>query len=73
MAKLVCGINKPNKQTVLPQSSVPSLWSTTKVGKVRGLGGKLGDYLISQLGCDLMSDLGKFSERELVSQLGKTG
>ncbi|CAL8122536.1 unnamed protein product [Orchesella dallaii] len=74
LAKLVCGINKPNKQTVLPHRSVPQLWSSTKVSKVRGLGGKLGDYLIGSLGVENMCDLGKFTEKELSSQLGaKTG
>ncbi|ODM97264.1 DNA polymerase eta [Orchesella cincta] len=74
LAKLVCGINKPNKQTVLPHKSVPQLWSATKVSKVRGLGGKLGDYLIGRLGCENMCDLGKFTENELSAGLGaKTG
>lgn len=73
LAKLVCGINKPNKQTVLPHASVPDLWSRTKVGKVRGLGGKLGDF-VESLGCVHMSDLRKLTEKELSAALGsKTG
>lgn len=69
----MCGINKPNKQTILPHESVATLWSTTKIGKVRGLGGKLGEY-IEGLGCVHMSDLKKFTEKELGNVVGsKTG
>ncbi len=34
LAKLACGINKPNKQTVLPQASVASLFQTMPIAKV---------------------------------------
>lgn len=34
LAKLACGINKPNKQTILPMQSVPNLFNTIKVGKM---------------------------------------
>ncbi len=69
----MCGINKPNKQTVLPHASVSDFWSKTKVGKVRGLGGKLGDF-VESLGCVHMSDLAKLTEKELSAALGsKTG
>lgn len=74
VAKLVCGINKPNKQTVLPHCSVQKLWSSTKIDKVRGLGGKLGDVLTERLGCVHVCDLGKFTESKLNAELGpKTG
>ena len=43
LAKLACGINKPNKQTILPHSEVEELFSDLKITKLRGLGGKLGD------------------------------
>lgn len=33
LAKLACGINKPNKQTVLPQRSVEGLFRTLKGGQ----------------------------------------
>jgi len=74
LAKLVCGINKPNKQTVLPHSAVPELFSTTPIQKVRNLGGKLGETLVQTLKCQTMGDLGKLSERELFVAVGsKTG
>jgi DNA polymerase eta len=74
LAKLACGINKPNKQTVLPHSSVPELWAKTKLKKVRNLGGKLGDYFVEKLECEFMSDLKRFTEKELSTHVGsKTG
>jgi len=74
LAKLACGINKPNKQTVLPHNSVPELWAMTKLKKVRNLGGKLGDYLVEKMNCEMMNDLLRYSEKDLSSHLGsKTG
>jgi DNA polymerase eta len=70
MAKLVCGINKPNKQTVLPHASVPELFSQTKLKKVRNLGGKFGDTLVEKLKCETMADLAKLTEKELSLSLG---
>jgi DNA polymerase eta len=61
----VCGLNKPNKQTVLPINMVPFLYQTLPVKKVRHLGGKLGDVLIERLGITYMWELEKFSEAEL--------
>ncbi|XP_056410585.1 DNA polymerase eta [Hyla sarda] len=34
LAKLSCGLNKPNRQTILPQSSVPALFSQLPIGKM---------------------------------------
>ncbi|XP_067681136.1 DNA polymerase eta-like [Haliotis asinina] len=74
LAKLACGLHKPNKQTVLPHSSVEGLFSTLPLKKVRHLGGKLGETLIQQLGVENMGDLCRFSERELQQIAGdKTG
>lgn len=61
LAKLSCGLHKPNQQTVLPQCQVGELWEGMEVGKVRNLGGKLGDSLTEELGCITMADLGKLS------------
>ena len=65
LAKLTCGIHKPNKQTVLPQNQVASLFQKIKVGKVRGLGGKLGDVVTEELNCKTMADLSTLSLIEL--------
>ncbi|XP_059172551.1 DNA polymerase eta-like [Physella acuta] len=69
LAKLACGRNKPNKQTVLPHSSVPSVFSTLPLQKIRHLGGKLGASII-ELGCKMMGDVTRFSELELQKHCG---
>ncbi|XP_002742117.1 DNA polymerase eta-like, partial [Saccoglossus kowalevskii] len=74
LAKLACGINKPNKQTVLPFESVEKLFKLIPVNKVRHLGGKLGQQLQDELGMQYMGDICKFTEKELQIKLGdKTG
>ncbi|CAG0886341.1 unnamed protein product [Cyprideis torosa] len=57
LAKLACGLNKPNKQTVLPLTSVSELFKTVKISKVRNLGGKLGQTLIDKLQVETMHQL----------------
>ncbi|XP_075969139.1 DNA polymerase eta [Anticarsia gemmatalis] len=65
LAKLVCGFNKPNKQTVLPKHSVNILYSTLSVKKVKHLGGKFGDTVCEVLRISKMAELQKFNEKEL--------
>lgn len=65
LAKLSCGFHKPNQQTVLPQCHVGELWESMEVGKVRNLGGKLGESLTEELGCFTMADLGRLSLHRL--------
>ena len=57
LAKLCCGLNKPNKQTVLPQARLGALYATLRCRKVRGLGGKLGAELEAGLGVETMAQL----------------
>ncbi|XP_040286766.1 DNA polymerase eta [Bufo bufo] len=74
LAKLTCGLNKPNRQTVLSQSGVPGLFSQLPIGKIRHLGGKLGDSIKELLGVEYMGQLMAFSESALQSHFGdKTG
>ncbi|KAL5009243.1 hypothetical protein ScPMuIL_014824 [Solemya velum] len=70
LAKLSCGIHKPNKQTVLPHASVGKLFETLPVRKIRSLGGKRGQVLLDQLNVQVMADLLKFTRRELQNQIG---
>ncbi|XP_012260865.2 DNA polymerase eta isoform X1 [Athalia rosae] len=65
LAKLACGLHKPNRQTILPLSGVPSLYQTLPVKKVRNLGGKFGDLVIESLGCNVMADLLSYSLKDL--------
>ncbi|XP_023316293.1 DNA polymerase eta [Trichogramma pretiosum] len=74
LAKLACGLHKPQKQTILPASSVSKLFGSLPVKKVRNLGGKLGDMVLDALGCHVMSDLLQYSLQDLQSRFDrKTG
>ncbi|RLU16232.1 hypothetical protein DMN91_011992 [Ooceraea biroi] len=74
LAKLACGLHKPNRQTILPEAAIASLYSTLPVRKVRNLGGKLGDVVVESLGCNVMSDLRQYSLEKLQKQFDeKTG
>ncbi|XP_078462363.1 DNA polymerase eta [Lampetra planeri] len=74
LAKLACGMNKPNKQTVLSPSSIPKLFATLPIGKIRHLGGKLGSSVAETLGVETMGQLVEFTEGTLQARFGeKTG
>ncbi|XP_056326537.1 DNA polymerase eta [Danio aesculapii] len=74
LAKLACGLNKPNRQTVLPLGSVPQLFSTLPISKIRNLGGKLGSSITETLAVENMGDLTQFSRAQLEQHFGdKTG
>lgn len=61
LAKLACGLHKPNKQTILSSDEVPELFTSIPVNKVRNLGGKIGKILIENLSCSSMADLMQFT------------
>ena len=65
MAKLACGLNKPNKQTVLPVSHQVELFNSLKLTKLRGLGGKLGDSVTELLHCHTVGDLAQLTLSQL--------
>ncbi|XP_046676399.1 DNA polymerase eta [Homalodisca vitripennis] len=74
LAKLVCGLHKPNRQTVLPMSSVAELYRTLPVKKVRNLGGKFGNDVVETLGITHMGELTNFTEKQLQNKYDeKTG
>ncbi|XP_062587283.1 DNA polymerase eta-like [Saccostrea cucullata] len=74
LAKLVCGLHKPNKQTVLPHSSVQQLFDTLPINKIRNLGGKLGQSVMEQLNIERMGELCQFQLTTLQQNFGdKTG
>ncbi|XP_053568796.1 DNA polymerase eta [Bombina bombina] len=74
LSKLACGLNKPNRQTVVPKCSVPELFNQLPIGKIRHLGGKLGLSVSKILGVENMGQLTQFSESHLQSHFGdKTG
>lgn len=74
LAKLACGMHKPNRQTILSSASVPDLFTKLPVKKVRNLGGKFGDIVIESLKCNVMSDLAQYSKEYLQKRFDeKTG
>lgn len=58
-------MHKPNKQTVLPQQAVQTLYKTIPVKKITGLGGKFGVTVTEKLHIENMAELAKFSLKEL--------
>ncbi|NXU85119.1 POLH polymerase, partial [Xiphorhynchus elegans] len=74
LAKLACGLNKPNRQTLLSARFVPQLFSQLPVSSIRNLGGKLGTAITDTLGVEYIGQLTQFSETELQTHFGdKTG
>ncbi|NXG16921.1 POLH polymerase, partial [Grallaria varia] len=74
LAKLACGINKPNRQTLVSARFVPQLFSQLPVSSIRNLGGKLGTAITDILGIEYIGQLTLFSEAELQTHFGdKTG
>ncbi|XP_073338132.1 DNA polymerase eta [Pagrus major] len=74
LAKLACGLNKPNRQTILPLDSVTELFNSLPIGKIRNLGGKMGASITETLGVQNMGHLTRFSQAQLGQHFGeKTG
>lgn len=74
LAKLACGLHKPNHQTILPQASVSQLFKKIPIHKLRNLGGKLGDDIKEKFQIETMFELSLLSEKKLKMQFGdKTG
>ncbi|XP_017876816.1 DNA polymerase eta isoform X2 [Ceratina calcarata] len=74
LAKLACGLHKPNRQTILPPNEVSILYSSLPVKKVRNLGGKFGDIVVESLNCNVMGDLLQYSLQYLQKRFDeKTG
>lgn len=65
LAKLACGLNKPNKQTILPLNQIPKLFDKLPIRKLRGLGGKFGEDVCSRCNVTYIGELRKYTELEL--------
>ncbi|KAF2252093.1 DNA/RNA polymerase [Trematosphaeria pertusa] len=57
LAKLGSGYKKPNQQTVIRNRAAEYFLSNMKFTKIRMLGGKLGDEVVSMFGTDKVKDL----------------
>lgn len=74
LSKLSCGLHKPNKQTILPLSSIPLLYKNIPIKKVRNLGGKLGEQVMLKLNAKTMEDLLNLPKTQFMNNFGeKTG
>ena len=65
LAKLVCSLHKPNKQTVLPKESVDLFLKDVPIRKINSLGGKFGNDLIDELKINNILELRDFQEPDL--------
>ena len=70
MAKLGSGHKKPNSQTIIRNRAVQNFLSGFKFTKIRNLGGKLGDQIVSTFGSDELTELLTVPLDQLRSKLG---
>ena len=70
LSKLGSAHKKPNQQTVVRNRAVQQFLSTFKFTKIRNLGGKLGDQVVSTFGTDQVEELLKVPIEQLKSKLG---
>lgn len=63
-------MHKPNKQTVLPFSAVPSLMASLPLNRLKGFGGKLGKTLTEKMNAKIVSDLLSINESVLMNEFG---
>lgn len=70
LAKLAAGHNKPNQQTVVRARSIHQFLSSYEFTKIRGLGGKLGQQIVTAFHTRQVSDLLRVSQKDLSSKIG---
>ena len=70
MAKLGSGHKKPNSQTVVRNRAVQHFLSDFKFTKIRNLGGKLGEQVVSSFGTDQLTELLAVPLDQLKAKLG---
>ncbi|MCJ1474058.1 DNA-directed DNA polymerase eta rad30 [Lambiella insularis] len=70
IAKLGSAHKKPNQQTIVRNRAIQQFLSGFKFTKIRNLGGKLGDQVVSTFGTDQVTELLKVSIDQLKLKLG---
>ncbi|KAJ4132737.1 DNA-directed DNA polymerase eta rad30 [Fusarium falciforme] len=70
LSKLGSGYTKPNKQTVVRNRAVSSFLSGFKITKLRNLGGKLGEQIVSTFNMESVTDLLEVPLASMKSKLG---
>ncbi|KFD69997.1 hypothetical protein M514_06796, partial [Trichuris suis] len=69
LAKLACGLNKPNKQTLVLPCMIRPLFCKTRLRDVRMLGGKLGNLLANSFQVETMLQLRENVSRDQLVEL----
>ncbi|KAI1080518.1 sister chromatid cohesion protein Eso1 [Whalleya microplaca] len=70
LSKLGSGYKKPNQQTVIRNRAVQNFLSDMKFTKIRNLGGKLGDQVLSTFKTETIKDLLLVSVEQMKLKLG---
>lgn len=70
IAKLGSGHKKPNQQTIVRNRAVQQFMGGFKFTKIRNLGGKLGEDVVSKFGTEQVKELLDVSLGQLKSKLG---
>ncbi|KAL8843337.1 MAG: hypothetical protein Q9170_000195 [Blastenia crenularia] len=70
IAKLGSGHKKPNQQTIVRNRAVQQFLGGFKFTKIRNLGGKLGEDVVSKFGTEQVKELLEISLGHLKSKLG---
>ncbi|KAL9111157.1 MAG: hypothetical protein Q9227_004420 [Pyrenula ochraceoflavens] len=70
MAKLGSGHRKPNQQTIVRNRAVQHFLSGFKFTKIRNLGGKLGDQVVSTFATDELTELLSIPLEQMKSKIG---
>uniref|UniRef100_A0A5K3EJ73 DNA polymerase eta n=2 Tax=Mesocestoides corti TaxID=53468 RepID=A0A5K3EJ73_MESCO len=74
LAKMACSLNKPDQITLVPLESMQHLMNFTRIRKVPGLGGKLGDDVSRRYNIECFGSLTEVPLSTLVADYGeKTG
>lgn len=71
MAKLGSGHKKPNQQTIVRNRAVQHFLSGFKFTKIRNLGGKLGDQVVSIFATEELTELLTVPVEQMKSKLGE--
>ena len=66
LAKLGCGLHKPNQQTVVLPRHIDGLLQDLPLDRLQGLGGKEGKQLIARLGVNTAGELGALTPDDLL-------
>ncbi|XP_057304843.1 DNA polymerase eta-like [Hydractinia symbiolongicarpus] len=70
LAKVVAGFYKPNQQSLILEENIVGMFESTKIRKVRHLGGKVGALLEEKFKVEYMSELLPISLQELQANVG---